>query len=225
MKLFNRISALRGANKGRRVFILGNGPSINHEDLSCLSGELIIGMNASTLLEQRFGFVQDYYVVSDRRFLLHEKKREWGTSRLNDKTIRVLRRELRDIDEPILEGRTKYVRALKRDGYSRDLSAGYHFGCTTTMLAIQLAGYLGCAEIYLLGVDLRYSPEQPRFYTEDEPQMEDSFTSVQIWNIANAHRVLEAEGVKLFNCSQNSLLCPYVPTVAFDSIFFVDNRS
>ncbi|WP_217449828.1 hypothetical protein [Cupriavidus taiwanensis] len=117
------------------------------------------------------------------------------------------------------------MRALKRDGYSRDLSAGYHFGCTTTMLAIQLAGYLGCTEIYLLGVDLRYSPEQPRFYAEDEPQLEDSFTSVQIWNIANAYRALESAGIKLFNCSQNSLLRPYVPTVVFDSLFCDKNIS
>lgn len=219
MKLYNRVSSLRGVSKGRRAFILGNGPSINRENLSCLAGELVIGMNASTLLERRFSFVQDYYVVSDKRFLLHESKRELGTTCLNSETIRVLRRELREIDDPTLEGRTKYVRALKRDGYSRDLSAGYNFGCTTTMLAIQLASYLGCTEIYLLGVDLRYSPEQPRFYTEDEPQMEDSFTSVQIWNIANAYRVLETMGVKLFNCSQDSVLRPYVPTVAFDSLF------
>lgn len=219
MKLFNRVSTLRGAKKGRRAFVLGNGPSVNREDLAWLSDELIIGMNASTLLEQRFAFVQDFYVVSDRRFLLHPTKREWGTTQLNSETVRVVRRDLRDIDDPNLESRTKYVRALKRDGYSRDLSAGYHFGCTTTMLAIQLASYLGCTEIYLLGVDLRYSPEQPRFYTEEEPQLEDSFTSVQIWNIANAQRVLQTSGVKLFNCSEDSLLRPYVPTVPFSSLF------
>ncbi|MBP0623914.1 hypothetical protein [Cupriavidus consociatus] len=219
MKLFNRVSTLRGASKGRRAFILGNGPSVNREDLSCLANEMTIGMNASTLLEQRFAFVQNYYVVSDRRFLLHPTKREWGTTQLHSETVRVIRRDLRDVDDPSLESRTKYVRALKRDGYSRDLAAGYHFGCTTTMLAIQLAGYLGCKEIYLLGVDLRYSPQQPRFYSEDEPQLEDSFTSVQIWNIANAQRILQTTGVNLFNCSQDSLLRPYVPTVAFSSLF------
>ncbi|WP_454742847.1 hypothetical protein [Cupriavidus necator] len=219
MKLFNRISSLRGAQKGRRVFVLGNGPSVSREDLSWLTDELTIGMNASTLLEKQFGFVQDYYVVSDKRFLLHPTKRQWGTEHLSDQTVRVVRRDLRDVDEPTLEGRTKYIRALKRDGYSLDLSTGYYFGCTTTMLAIQLASYLGCSEIYLLGVDLRYSPEQPRFYEEKEPQMEDSFTSVQIWNIANAQRVLQKMGVRLMNCSADSLLRPYVPTVRFASLF------
>ncbi|WP_454721043.1 MULTISPECIES: hypothetical protein [Cupriavidus] len=219
MMFFDKVSSLRGRETRQRAFILGNGPSIRKENLSLLANEVTIGMNASTLLEGEFDFTQKYYVISDRRFLMHPVKRQWGTERLSRATQRIVRRDLRDIDDPSLQAKTKYIRPLKRDGYSFDLSSGYYFGCTTTMLALQLASFLGCHEIYMLGVDLRYSPEQPRFYREGEPQMEDSFTSVQIWNIANAYRVLKGRDIRLMNCSENSLLRPYVPYMDYNTLF------
>ena len=82
-------------------------------------------------------------------------------------------------------------------------------------LAVQLAAHLGCRRICLLGVDLRYAPESPRFYAEVDPQVEDAFTSVQIWNLSNAGRVLRAEGRELINCSEASLLRPYLPFARF----------
>lgn len=185
------------------------------EDLSLLKDELTIGINASTLLEKDFGFVQNYYCISDLRFLNHPKKRSLGTTELSDSTVRVLRKDLRDYDEAALRDRTHYVDHLERDGFSENLRVGFFYGCTTTMLAIQLAYYLGCSEVYLLGVDLRYGVESPRFYPEGKAQLEDSFTSVQIWNIANASRVLKQRGRRLYNCSEHSLIRPYLEYLSF----------
>lgn len=218
MKIDINASALRGKERGRRVFVLGNGPSLLTEDLSKLSGELVIGMNASTRLEAEYGFVQKYYCVSDARFLNHPEKRIWATSKLDANTVRVLRRDLNRFDDPIFESKTVYVPHLKRDGFSENLEIGFYYGCSTTMLAIQLAHHLGCQEIFLLGVDLRYSKESPRFYKEKSPQVEDSFTSVQVWNIANAYNVMRSKNVGLYLCSKNSFLRPYIPYRDFGDI-------
>ncbi len=212
------IRQLAGRNKGETAFILGNGPSITECDLQSLQGRLTIGMNASTDLEHRYGFVQTYYTLSDRRFLEHSEKGHWATNSLNPSTIRVLRADLRHSDDSSLGENTVYTPHLKRDGFSRDLSIGYYYGCTTTMLALQLAAYLGCEKICLLGVDLRYRPDSARFYTEAQPQVEDSFTSVQIWNLANGARTLKERGVEVINCSPNSLLRPHLPFESFDSL-------
>ena len=218
MRLFTDPWAhLRGRHHGETAFILGNGPSICREDLSRLRGRLSIGMNASTQLETAHGFVQTYYTVSDRRFLTHPDKRRWATSDLDPGTVRVLRADLRPDDEPG-PNRTLYTPHIRRDGWSRDLGIGFHYGCTTTMLAVQLAAHLGCRRICLLGVDLRYAPESPRFYAEVDPQVEDAFTSVQIWNLSNAGRVLRAEGRELINCSEASLLRPYLPFMRFSEL-------
>lgn len=210
---------LRERERGRRAFVLANGPSVLEHDLSRLRGELVIGMNASPLLEREHGFASAYYAVSDRRFLTHPEKRGLAVDGAAAGAVRVLRSELAADDDPALRDRTAYVRPLGRDGFSWNLAAGYYFGCTTTMLALQLAAYLGCRDIYLLGVDLRYDAERPRFYAESVPQAEDGFTSVQIWNIAQAARQLRRRGVNLAGCSPRSYLRPYLPFVPFEALF------
>lgn len=219
MKLFNSISSLKNREKGKRAFILANGPSILKEDLFLLKDELTIGMNASTILESQYDFHTKYYVLSDTRFLTHPEKSQLATTQLNSKTVRVLREELREFDNHNLPNKTYYVPALKRDGFSRNLQSGYFFGCTTTMLAIQLAYYLGATEIYLLGCDLKYAAESPRFYKENNPQLEDSFTSIQIWNISNANIKINEEGKRIVNCSEHSFLRPYLDFEPFETLF------
>jgi hypothetical protein len=218
MRELFKFRGLKNREEGRRVFILGNGPSVALENLSKLRGELVIGMNASTQLEEIHGFTQSYYCISDSRFLNHPEKRHWGTSALSDSTIRVIRKDIRMHDDASLQSRTFYVPHLKRDGFSENVEVGFYYGCTTTMLALQLAYHLGCKEIYMLGVDLRYNPESPRFYKEKSPQLEDAFTSVQIWNIANAANLMANKKVYLYGCSEKSFLRPYVPYVKFSDL-------
>lgn len=215
---FNRPSALRNREAGRRLFVLANGPSILQHDLSLLKGELVVGMNASTMLEEKYGFESKYYVLSDARFISSLEKRCWATEKLARVTHRVVRSDLRSLDDRSLENRTTYVRPLSRDGFSRDLASGFHYGCTTTMLALQLAWHLGAREVYLLGCDLRYPEENSRFYKESVPQLEDAFTSVQISNIVNAAAVFEKAGGRLVNCSARSFLRPYVEFECFESV-------
>lgn len=209
---------LKSIESGRRAFILGNGPSIKNENLRLLRDELVIGMNASTLLEKEHGFYQSYYVCSDTRFISHPEKRMWATSELDPRTKRILRSELRDLDDPSLESRTWYIPAISRDGFSENIAAGYFYGCTTTMMAIQVAYYLGVRDVYLLGVDLRYSEEHPRFYREENPQLEDANTSVQLYNIVKSNDFFSGRGGKFVNCSSNSFLAPYLKTVNFQDV-------
>lgn len=219
MNPFNNIRNIKDNEEGKRIFILANGPSINQHNLNLLKDEIVIGMNASTLLESQYDFISKYYVISDTRFIQHPEKHSLGTTRLSPETIRVLRRELEEYDDKKILNKTYYVKALKRNGFSENLSAGYFFGCTTTMLAIQLAYFLGAVDIYLLGCDLRYSPESPRFYKEESPQLEDAFTSVQIWNIVNASNLLEKQGKRIINCSPKSFLRSHIEYADFNSLF------
>ena len=213
----NRPSALRNREKGKRIFILANGPSINEEDLSLLQNEVVVSMNAATLLEKKFDFTSNYYVLSDARFISAPEKRAWATTDLALATQRVVRSDLRPLDDASLEDRTTYVAPLSRDGFSQNLAKGYYYGCTTTMLALQLAWHLGSREVYLLGCDLRYPEDNPRFYEEATPQLEDAFTSVQMQNIVGASQVFESNGGALVNCSARSFLKPYLNFSEFRS--------
>lgn len=212
------VRELRGELDGRTVFVLANGPSIRSHDLGLLRGLHVIGMNASPILERQNGIETDYYVVSDARFLTHPEKRSLATSLPSTRTRRVLREELRAVDAPRLVDSTYYVKAVGKNGFSDDLHRGFYFGCTTSMLAIQLAAYIGAARIVLLGNDFRYPKDQPRFYRETRPQEPDPFLSIQIWNVRNAWRELRARGKEMVICTRATNLAPYVPYAPFEQL-------
>lgn len=204
------LAMLRGIEGGRRAFIVANGPSILTEPLHLLANELSISMNAGVLLSEKFGFTSSYYALSDRRFLLNEFKRPMATTRLPSGTIRFIRGDLADSDQPPKGCPTHYIAPIARDGFSTDLRQGFFYGATTTLFAMQVAVWLGVHEIVLLGVDLHYPEEQPRFYAEPVREEEDLLMSVQLKNLAEGTRRCEALGIRVISCSETSLLRSYV---------------
>ena len=209
------IKNIHNRERGKKCFILCNGPSILKHDLNTLNQELVVGMNASTLLEADYNFFQRYYVVSDSRFISNPLKNSSCFELLNPLTTRILRSDLSIYDDRFYQDKTYYVKPLERDGFSFDLGVGFYYGCTTTLLAIQVAVYLGCKEIYLLGLDLNYGLGGERFYKENCPQLEDSRISVQVKNIFDAFVLLKAKGVNLWHCNKQSFIAPYIPYIDF----------
>ena len=57
-----RIKAFKDIHKGKRVFIIGNGPSLKRTDLSKLKNEFTFGMNRIYLLFPELGFATTYFV-------------------------------------------------------------------------------------------------------------------------------------------------------------------
>lgn len=207
-----KVSNLKNKERGRDIYIVANGHSANDKYvMDKLSDKVVIGMNATPLLCKEYSLKLSYYTVSDERFIKDNEKFKIATEVINDETIRVFRSELKKHDAANLIDATYYINAIGRDGFSFNLTNGFYFGCTTTMFSIQLAAYLGAKNIYLVGVDLTYPKDKPRFYKEKNPAPIDNFTCVQIKNIRDAYQALQKYGVNLFNCSQKSLLKPYIP--------------
>ena len=57
-----RIREFRDAYKGRRCFIIGNGPSLRRMDLSPLRDEVTFGLNRIYLLFEELGFSTTFLV-------------------------------------------------------------------------------------------------------------------------------------------------------------------
>jgi hypothetical protein len=61
-----RLAALKDIHKGKRAFIIGNGPSLKQTDLGKLKGEITFGMNRIYLMFPEMGFKTTYLsVVND----------------------------------------------------------------------------------------------------------------------------------------------------------------
>lgn len=140
-----------GSLAGQTVHVLGNGPSLNDADLGSLSGDCVIGVNASVRVEDRLGRVLDYYCVSDRRFV--------GTPEGRAMAMQARRsmRVFAGYCEGFLpDNDINYVRIRGGDGASDDLRTGLFHGFSVVLFAGQLAAWLGAAEVRLHGMECDY---------------------------------------------------------------------
>src|SRR6187551_16933 len=58
-----RLAALKDIHKGKRAFIIGNGPSLKQTDLSKLKNEITFGMNRVYLAFPDWGFSTTYLCI------------------------------------------------------------------------------------------------------------------------------------------------------------------
>lgn len=156
----SRLAELHDLYRGRRCFVLGGGPSLTQMDLSFLREELTIGSNAIFLLFEHMGFRPTFYTVEDI-LVAEDRAREINALRGMTKLVPI---DLAYCLRP--DPCTVYVNFLYRyEGcprFSADLGTTAYWGGTVTFLNLQLAYYLGCREVYLLGVDHSYAVPEDR---------------------------------------------------------------
>lgn len=219
MRVYKSPSCLRSIACGKRAFILANGPSLREENLSLLKNELIIGINASPLLDEEFNLRHDFHVISDMRFLQSSLYDQLNVLKHLKQTTKVMRSDIAQYDKHSNCTETIYVSSLGRDGFSDNLLNGFYHGATTTMLALQLAVYTGCSEVVLMGCDLRYVTGYERFVHEANPRVSDRLLGVQLKNLVMSSNEIEKIGVKVYSCSQRSLLRPYLRFKKLEDFF------
>jgi hypothetical protein len=152
-----RLLALRDAHRGQRAFVIGGGPSLSQTDVRRLKGEITIGSNALFLLFDEMSFLPTYYTVED--VLVAEDRADVintirGTTKVFPQDLAYCLRPDED---------TVYVNFLRHYStqpfnFSADLVRRAFWGGTVTYLNLQLAYYLGCREVYLIGIDHNYEP-------------------------------------------------------------------
>jgi hypothetical protein len=59
-----RLTEFKDIHKGKRAFIIGNGPSLKHTDLGRLRNEYTFGMNRIYLLFEELGFHTTYFAAT-----------------------------------------------------------------------------------------------------------------------------------------------------------------
>jgi hypothetical protein len=150
-----RLRALKDKHRGRRAFIIGNGPSLEQTDVRWLKDEITIGCNAIFLMFGEMGFLPTYYTVED--VLVAEDRADTINSIRG--TTKILPLDLNYCLRP--DEDTIYVNFVRDysqqvPNFSPDLVHQVFWGGTVTYLNLQLAYYLGCHDVYLIGVDHSY---------------------------------------------------------------------
>jgi len=128
--------------KGRKVFVVGSGPSLAGFDFSLLDGEKVIAINHSYKLLKH-----DLHVFYDASFLQEAR----GQYSPKTHTSRVLAGRNSGAVE------SENVQLFRRSPVvTRQFKDGLYMGYSSALPAINAALILGAKEVYLLGIDCRF---------------------------------------------------------------------
>lgn len=142
-----RLKRLKNSQRGKKVVVVCNGPSLLKTDFDRLKGVFTIGMNKINLLFDKTDF-RPSCIVSQNPFVVAQNRDFFNTtaiplfiSHFNAGPIK-LRKNVTFVHE---------VRYNKK--FSMDCSISVYMGPTVTFAALQLAFHLGFQEVALIGCD------------------------------------------------------------------------
>lgn len=149
------LKKLRNRYANERIFILGNGPSLNRTPLEKLKGEYTFGVNRIYLIFDRIDWRPTFYTVVDWRVAgdcSDEINRLRGMNFFFPERFRGLLREGDDVyyywHGP--------ARSAEEAYFAQTMDHGIRGAGSVTGSAIQIAYHLGFDPIYLIGVDASY---------------------------------------------------------------------
>ena len=246
-RLLRENEKLRRRHAGQRCFVIGNGPSLNRQDLAPLRNEVTFVMNAfwkHPILET--GWQPTYFCFADAVC--------WdGTDAVRDFFESV--RERAHAAEYLFPIEGKPV--VERDallpmpathffafqshalGFSVadtvDLTRPVPFPLSTAQLAIMAALFMGCSPIYLLGLDhdwLAHRGQDTHFFSgrslENHPtatgQLNYSYESEieamrKLWKgYRKLSEFADAQGLKIYNATAGGFLDVF-PRADYESLF------
>ncbi len=235
----NTLIKYKDIHKGKRIFVVGNGPSLKIEDLDRLykAGEICFGFNKVYRAYSETSWRADYLGFTDYRLIdnnLDEISEVPGTKFITDGYVNNV-----EAEGGFKEGFEKIHIIYEGDmihypHFSTDITYGVYDGGTVTYdLGIQLAAYMGASEIYLIGVDNNYvgtqysnnnyfisnynSQEEMKKYKEGN--MPDKYNSeLTTYSFISAKEYAKRLGIKIYNATRGGKLDVF-ERVEFDSLF------
>jgi hypothetical protein len=146
----------RNKFKGRRGWVIGNGPSLRVSDLNRLREEICIASNKIYLAYQNTEWRPTYFTCVDKLVWLKIKPH---LSKINPPPIVSSTLTIGAVKTPIIVARLLGGHKSADRAFSTDCSRGVFGGRTVTFFNLQIAAHLGLNPIYLLGCDHRYNGE------------------------------------------------------------------
>lgn len=238
-KYSGSIEKLKNKHKDKRFFLLGNGPSLNIDDLELLKNEITLAANKIYLVYKNTSWRPKYYFVEDN--LVYTQN--YNEIRDLKDSIKLFPRYALNWEKPIKDS---YYFNLKqfpnRDDFPQfnpDPINGMFWGSTVVFTMIQWAIYLGSKEIYLLGVDFNFDVPKKQLVNEDNRielicegennHFHKDYRKIgEKWNLPNletqvksftkAKANAEEHGIKIYNASRETKLEVF-ERINFDKLF------
>jgi hypothetical protein len=218
----NKYGNIKNIFKNNRIFIIGNGPSLNRTSLFYLENEHVLCTNRFMLMLERLNFVPQYYACIDDRVLSTITEDIINVSpRFKYVFLPSIHPSGKNIYKLYNKLQNVYWLVLNKFGYSLDLPY-VGINKSVTNCSLQIAAFMGFSEIYLLGVDMDYEDHKsvtkennrdwtskndddpnhfdPRYFGKGtqyhHPRLDETFKK---WEEAKTY--FESKGVKIYNAT------------------------
>jgi len=147
-----RVQAFKDIYKGKRAFIIGNGPSLKETDLFKLKNEFTFGMNRIYLLFPELGFSTTYF-VSINDLVIEQCADEIAALPIPKFIAWHSHRHFKAFSNELMFLYTTYTGPK----FAHDMTRRIWEGATVTNVALQLAFYMGFLQVILIGVDHNFT--------------------------------------------------------------------
>lgn len=241
-KKYEELEKIRDIHKGKRCFIIATGPSLQWDDLDKLKNEVTLSLNSLYKGYGKSDFRPNYYFIGDKDVLTDFDKTDVKLTDLAQKAVflndmikrtaeKVIPIPINYLDHWFNYGNKDY-NYYKNLKFSEDIFRGIYDKWTSIICLIEIAIYMGCSEIYLMGVDCNYSLKNLHFIKTDYDEADwapnknpDAAAVQQLSNIIGyefINREAQKRGVKIYNASRGGSLEVF-DRVDFDGMSFNDS--
>lgn len=150
-----RLAALKDIHKGKRAFVIANGPSLKQTDMRKLENEFTFGMNRIYLMFPELGFSTTYLtVVND--LVIEQTAGDLAALSL-PKFIAWRSRRHFPTNLPTTNLPTFLYTSYTGPRFSTDVRGRVWEGATVTNVTLQLAFHMGFKQVILIGLDHNYT--------------------------------------------------------------------
>jgi len=224
------LARLKNSLRGRRCFILGNGPSLRQTDLKLLRDEFTFGLNRVYLLFPDLGFATTYLVAVNDLVL-----EQCASEIVAQPSHKFLPWGMRRSLPGGLPADLTFIQTQGlRPGFCRDARRSMWEGATVTFVALQLAYHIGFQEAILVGVDHSFTTQgkphetvvsqgnDPNHFAPDyfgkgfRWQLPDLPSSERAYRLAR--QAFEADGRTVLDATIGGKLTVF-PKVEYESLF------
>lgn len=222
------IQKYKNTHQGKRCFIIGNGPSLQLEDLDKITNELTFAANR---IYNCFGgtkFRPTYYFAGDGGFVSKDseniKKVPSNATFVGLEDFLSYKNLYKDSNVILYRKVTNLTNMIPLVKPTTDdfVSSGH----TVLFEACEFAIYMGFKEIYLLGTDCSYNNNKNHFYTQYASEIKGkSEKDIPIeygirmgLSFGALYEYCEKHGIKMRNATRGGML-ETLPRVDFDSLF------
>jgi len=146
-----RLTEMKDIHKGKRAFIIGNGPSLKQTDLSKLKGEITFAMNRFYLAFPDLGFTTSYICVTND-LVVEQFANDLAVLSIPRFIAWRSHRHFKQ-DMQLNEIPTFVYTSYTGPRFAIDARGRIWEGATVTNLALQLAYHMGVEKAILIGVD------------------------------------------------------------------------